>query len=128
MDCPERFTVWNWITAKMSLIGEDGITAVLAELGIEPDRDFSTLSPYEKDMVLAKCYFEQIMTVSQVAGSKDVDGNWQHQDEGYTVSDQDKARWKGIYMRLMKKWGETPLLPPSISLNPQGIKLWRRKL
>lgn len=45
-----------------------------------------------------------------------------------TVSEADKTRWKDLYIKLRKKWGEEILLKPSIRMFSHGIKTWHRKI
>ena len=124
--CDDRFTTERWLKAKMPLLDEDGIKSILVEFGIEPFIEPSMLTEKERDLMLAQGYFEQIMLCGTTAETKDTDGNWSHSEGALKVSEADKERWKNLYIRLRKKWGEEVLLKPSVQIKPMGIKLWRK--
>lgn len=123
----ERLTVERWLKSKMPLLDEDGIKSVLAEWGISPEMEPSELTERQRDLILAQGYFEQYMLCGSIPDTKDSDGNWSHSEGAINVSESDKNRWKNLYIRLRKKWGEESLLKPAIQLQTRGIRVWHAR-
>lgn len=124
--CRDKFNVADWLKAKMPMLGEDSIKAILAEWGIDSHLEPCDLTEREKDLILADGYFSLITACSSKAEVKDADGNWSHSEGALKISDADKQLWKNLYTRLRKKWGEEVLFKPSIKLESQGFRLWRK--
>lgn len=122
----DALTVKKWLSVKMPLLSEDSVIIILAESGIQSDSDFFSLSERERDLLLARGYFEMVMMCSSSSEIKDTDGNWSHSEGARKISEADRQLWKNMHRRLRKKWGEIPLFPPAVKIHPRGFKTWRR--
>lgn len=105
------YSAKEWLSAKMQVLDEDGILAVLAERGIYPDTSFEELTEKERDLLMANGLLSQILLCGGGQTIKDVDGSWSHTEGGWQITKADKDAWVNLYNRLCDKWGEENLLP-----------------
>lgn len=105
------YSAKDWLSAKMQVLKEDGILAVLAERGIAHDTPFDSLTEKEKDLLLANGLLAQILLCGGGQTVKDTDGSWSHSEGGWQITKADKAAWVNLYNLLCRKWDEENLLP-----------------
>lgn len=121
------YTAKEWLTAKMQVLDEDGVLAVLAERGIAPGIPFDDLSQKEKDLLMASGLLSQILLCGGGSTVKDVDGSWSHTEGGWQITKADKEAWINLYTLLCRKWGEANMLPQQgIRVHARGMRVWRR--
>lgn len=122
------YTAKEWLSAKMQVLDESGVTAVLAERGIAADTPFGDLTERDKDLLTASGLLSQILLCGGGSTVKDVDGSWSHTEGGWQITKADKTAWESLYTQLCRKWGETNLLPNrGIKVHNHGMRVWKRK-
>ncbi len=122
------YTAKEWLSAKMQVLDEDGVIAVLAERGISSTTSFEELSEKDKDLLMAGGLLAQILLCGGGSTVKDVDGSWSHSEGGWQITKADKQAWIDLYTLLCRKWGETNLLPQrGIRVHARGMRVWRRR-
>lgn len=120
------YTAKEWISSKMKVLDEDGITAVLAERGILPETPFSELSQKDRDLLMAEGLLSQILLCGTGVSTNDTDGNYSHSEGGWQITKADKAAWENLYISLRKKWNEDVVISTKgITINSRGFRTWR---
>lgn len=121
------YSALDWLTAKMQLLGKDGIIAILAEQGIDPTLPIMELPEYDRDLLLSSCLYEQIMLSENGSAVKDVDGSWSHSEDGWKITKSDKLMWEKRYIAICRKWGIPILIPQrGIKVHSRGMRVWKR--
>lgn len=107
MNEEQTYTIEAYLRGKTkTVLTDDNLRSILADAGVTPGSDFSTLSEKQRDLSLAWLYVTIAGSPSTSQKVSDKDGDWSHSEGGETMSKDVLKNYLKMANYLFEKWGE----------------------
>ena len=106
-----NYTIETYLRGKVRNIEvtDEALQSILAELEIDDDTEYSSLSQKQKDLALAGLYAWIWTSPTQSSKVSDEDGDWSHSEGGEQMSAAALNRYLRLANEIYKKY-DMPLL------------------
>lgn len=116
-DLAQEMSIEDYLRAAVQFdVPDNALLRILIKRGICQGDLVSCLEEKQKDLATADLYMWCAMSPSSKDYVKDTDGDWSHQEGGFSMSATDKRHLREAARLLYKKWDEESALGSSLRL------------
>lgn len=115
----------DYLLAVNPLVNDGMAEAILADRGIEPSAELSTIEEKQRDLAKADVMMAVCLMPATTGGSEEQVGNWKQKQSGSTLTAANYLALRKFARRLYRKWDEPWTYPSTggVRVNNRGMAI-----